>query len=59
MSAMPSHQRRVWSVPVALAALTLLGLLSALLGEPLAWKVLAWVALSVPVLVAGWFARPR
>jgi hypothetical protein len=41
-----------------MAALTLLGLLSALLGEGGLWWLLSWVTLSVPLLViAGCVAR--
>ncbi len=50
---------RVWRAPVAISALTLLGLASALWGEHLAWKALCWFALATPVVVALWFAWPR
>jgi hypothetical protein len=42
---------RVWRWPLGLAVLTLLGLLSALLGEGGAWWVLSWLALATPLLV--------
>lgn len=48
--------RKVWAVPILLVLLTLVGLLSALLGEREGWKVLAWALLAVPVLVGVWFA---
>lgn len=53
-----SSRRRVWTIPGLLAALTLAGLLSALLGEPMAWKMLAWALLAIPLLVALRFALP-
>lgn len=46
-------RRRPWRWPSAIAVLTLLGLLSALLGEGGVWSALSWVALSVPLLVAA------
>jgi hypothetical protein len=41
---------RVWQMPVLLAAVSTLGLASALLADGLA-DVLSWLALTVPVLV--------
>ncbi|GAB4058900.1 hypothetical protein [Uliginosibacterium sediminicola] len=41
---------RVWAMPVLLAALTLFGLLAALLGSG-AWHVLSWVSLCLPLLI--------
>lgn len=55
MSASP-HRRKVWAAPGLLALFTIAGLLSALFGEPLSWKVLAWALLATPLLVALWFA---
>ena len=45
--------KRRWSRPLLMAALTLFGLLSALLGDG-AWQVLAWVALAMPLSVMAW-----
>lgn len=53
------HFRKVWSIPILLAVLSLIGLLSALLGEHLAWKALAWVTLAVPVAVSLWYTCLR
>jgi hypothetical protein len=50
---------RTWCVPVVLALLTTSGLLSALLGEHLAWKMFAWVALSAPTAMAIWYSCRR
>ncbi|WP_454725451.1 MULTISPECIES: hypothetical protein [Cupriavidus] len=50
--------RRVWSVPLLVASLTLAGLLAALLGDGI-WRALAWVFLAVPVLLAVRFGVLR
>ncbi len=42
---------KVWRWPAVLAALTVLGLLSALLGEGGLWWALSWTALAVPLVV--------
>lgn len=41
----------VWTAPFVMAALTLFGLLAALLGSG-AWHWVAWLALAAPVLTA-------
>jgi hypothetical protein len=41
----------IWRWPLLLAALTCLGLTSALLGEGGVWWGLSWVALAIPLLV--------
>jgi hypothetical protein len=41
----------VWRWPAFLAALTIFGLLSALLGEGGVWWGLSWATLAVPLLV--------
>jgi hypothetical protein len=50
------HFRKVWLIPILLFALSVVGLLSALLGEHLVWKALAWLTLAVPVAVSLWYA---
>jgi hypothetical protein len=45
---------RVWRWPVALAALTVFGLLAALLGQDEAWWIVSWIALGVPLAVVAW-----
>ncbi|MBS0222740.1 MAG: hypothetical protein JSR91_18585 [Proteobacteria bacterium] len=47
MSALP----RIWTWPLVLALLTMIGLLSALLGEGGVWWALSWLALAAPLLV--------
>ncbi|MFT3813399.1 MAG: hypothetical protein QM740_08470 [Acidovorax sp.] len=51
--------RRVWAVPLLLAALTLFGLLAALLGTGI-WHGLSWLALLAPIAVGLRYSlRPR
>ncbi|HEU5296215.1 MAG TPA: hypothetical protein VFU71_15660 [Burkholderiaceae bacterium] len=48
----------LWRWPIALAVVTAIGLMSALLGDA-AWDVLSWFALAAPLVVAAWYAwRP-
>ena len=42
--------KKVWRMPLLLDSITLFGLLAALLGTGF-WYVLAWVALSSPLLI--------
>lgn len=44
---------RVWRWPLVLAALSLFGLLSALLGQGGVWWVLSWLSLATPLAVIG------
>jgi hypothetical protein len=46
---------RVYGAPIALAFVGLGGLLSALFGDGI-WDVLSWVALTLPLAAAAWFA---
>jgi hypothetical protein len=39
--------------PIVLAALTVLGLLAALLGQDEAWWIVSWLALGTPLAVIG------
>ena len=48
-----SYFRRVFGIPLLLAAITVFGLLAALLGHGL-WHVLSWIALSIPIVVIAW-----
>jgi len=57
--AFPAMFRGVFAVPALLAALTLFGLLAALLGEGV-WRWCAWGALALPLLpLAGLVGRAR
>ncbi len=42
---------RVWSWPLVIAALTVFGLLSALLGQHGIWLWLSWASLLMPIAV--------
>ena len=44
---------QIWGVPIVLAILTTVGLVSALLGDGI-WDALSAVTLGIPVLVGGW-----
>ncbi|GGA06754.1 hypothetical protein [Dyella caseinilytica] len=56
----PSHYVwRIWAIPAALAVVISFGLLSALLGDRLMWKGMAWFSLAMPIIVAGWLTLRR
>lgn len=44
----------IWLWPAVLAVLTAFGLLSALLGTGI-WHWLSWVAISIPLIVIGYY----
>ncbi len=46
---------RIFAVPALLAAISLVGLLSALMADGL-WDGLSWVALAIVVVTIAWFA---
>jgi hypothetical protein len=48
-------QLQIWRWPALIAALTLFGLLAALLGHGGIWWGLSWAALAVPLIVALYF----
>lgn len=50
--------RSTFAIPALIAALSLIGLVSALTGDGLP-DMLAWVALGVPVVAVGWALRRR
>ena len=50
---------QVWRWPMVLAALTVFGLLSALLGQGGVWWALSWIALSIPLVVVAIASRVR
>jgi hypothetical protein len=49
-------QLQIWRWPALIAALTVFGLLAALLGHGGIWWGLSWTALVVPLVVALHFA---
>jgi hypothetical protein len=51
--------RRVFAIPLLLAALSAIGLLAALIGDDF-WDALSWLGLGVPIAVILWYvARPE
>lgn len=46
-----SGQGGVWRWPLVLAAVTVFGLLAALLGDHGAWRILSWLSLAAPLAV--------
>lgn len=49
----------LWGMPILLGVLTLIGLVSALLGDGI-WDLVSGLALGAPVAVGAWHAlRPR
>ncbi|WP_394781940.1 hypothetical protein [Undibacterium sp.] len=49
---------RLWGWPIALGMLTIIGLVSALLGDGI-WDYLSALSLGVPVAVGGWYSLRR
>lgn len=49
----PMTTRAIWDMPIVLATVTAIGLISALLEDGL-WDVLSWVALAAPLAVMAW-----
>ncbi|MCC6141405.1 MAG: hypothetical protein IT389_12420 [Nitrospira sp.] len=45
--------RQIWAMPVAVAGSSIIGLVSALLGDG-AWDALSWGTLSLPILLSAW-----
>ena len=55
---MSENLAKIYRVPALLAALSIVGLLSALLADGI-WDALSWLCLGAVVATAGWFVRPR
>ena len=47
---------QIFAIPLVLGVLSIFGLTAALLGEG-PWHVASWVALAVPLVLTGWYAR--
>lgn len=45
--------RRVYAIPLWLAGITCVGLLSALFGEGV-WDQLSWAFIAIPLIVIAW-----
>lgn len=46
---------QVWSQPLMLGAIIVVGLLSALLGGDGIWWIIGWIALATPLAAIAWF----
>jgi hypothetical protein len=49
---------QIWGAPLALAVLTVVGLVSALLGDGI-WDAVSAVTLGIPVAVGAWYSLRR
>ncbi|MBN9499768.1 MAG: hypothetical protein J0H39_23725 [Alphaproteobacteria bacterium] len=62
MKPMPIHRRQtttqIFAVPLLLAILSIVGLVSALVGDG-AWDGLSWIALGIPIVLCGYFLLKR
>jgi hypothetical protein len=58
MSERTKQRWKVWGAPVALALLTLGGLVAGLVGDG-AWDAVSWIGLGAPILVCLWFGGLR
>jgi hypothetical protein len=47
---MNKHFINVWAIPVAIAFVTIFGLLSSLLGTGI-WHILSWIAMVIPLAI--------
>ncbi len=45
--------RRVYKIPLLLASITCIGLLSALFGDGV-WDRLSWIFLAIPLVIIAW-----
>ena len=55
---MKQNYWQIWRIPIALAMLTVLGLMLALVGHP-SWHWITWLALAVPIAMGLWHALRR
>lgn len=55
---MKSPFMRLWGAPILLAALTIAGLVCALVGDGV-WDLASAVALGIPVLTGAWYGLRR
>lgn len=46
----------IWRIPIFLAMISMIGLLSALVGDG-PWDLLSWFTLGTPLLVIAWFLQ--
>jgi len=57
-AALRRSNRDIFAVPMLIAVLSLIGLVSALTGDGLR-DVVSWATLGVPVAIVGWAMRRR
>jgi hypothetical protein len=50
----PRSFAKIYGAPTALAIVSIVGLLSALLGDGI-WDAVSWVSLDIPLAVIIWF----
>jgi hypothetical protein len=50
---------RIWTVPIYLGVVSMVGLIAALLSDDGLGDYLAWLALGIPVAVVLWYVPPR
>ncbi|TWB10082.1 hypothetical protein FBZ89_13619 [Nitrospirillum amazonense] len=51
------RSQKIWHWPAVLAISTIIGLLSALLGQEGIWWILSWISLAAPLGVIVWKGR--
>jgi len=59
----PSQSRRqtngqIFAIPIVLGVLSIIGLVSALVGDGV-WDGVSWVTLAIPILLCGYFFLKR
>jgi hypothetical protein len=54
----PQSLRQIFAWPLAIAVVSVVGLVAALTGDGLR-DVLSWIALGVPILAVAWAMRAR
>jgi hypothetical protein len=62
MKPMPIQRRQtntqIFAIPLVLAILSIVGLISALVGDGI-WDGLSWITLAIPILLCGYFLLKR
>ena len=57
---MKSNFWKIWGIPIILAIISMIGLITALVGDGV-WDAVSWLGLGVPLAIAGWylFKKPQ
>lgn len=50
---------RIWTAPIYIGVISMIGLIAALLSDDGLGDYLAWLALAIPVAVVLWYTPPR